>query len=113
MGTVSLIITIITTVKDNFFGGKPKNDFEITLDRIIKEAEEKGRAQKAAELAEQERQITRELIKECNNEVQQLDTILTLQEITSEDRKIDKKITCQEWMKSDEVKRKIHEISEK
>ena len=112
LGTISLIITILINVKDGF-GGKPKNEFETTLDRMIKEAEERVRAKQAAEMYEKELKTTRELNKECNNEVQQLDTILTLHEITSEDRKIDKRITFQDWMKNDEVKDKIHEISEK
>ena len=115
MVTITSLVTLGITVKDKFWGGggKHKNEFEITLDRISKEAEEKGRAKQAVEMYEKELKTTRELNKECNNETQQLDTILTLHEITSEDRKINKKITCQEWMKSDEVKSEIHKISEK
>jgi len=119
LGAISLTVTILinlVNLKDKFRGkpeGKSKSEFEITLDRMSKESEEKGAAKKAAEIYEKELKTTRELIKECNNEVQQLDTILTLHEITSEDRKINKKVTCQEWIKNDEVKDKIHEISEK
>ena len=39
---------------------------------MSKESEEKGAAKKAAEIYEKELKTTRELIKECNNEVQQL-----------------------------------------
>ena len=72
--------------------GEPQSEIEI----LVREAEEKGAAKKEVEMHEKELEKTRNLAKKRKNKTQQLDIILTLNEITSEDRKIDKNISPQE-----------------
>ena len=86
--TIPVILTKLLDFLISHFGGKSET--------VAGEARERGKAEQKAEIYEKELNTTRELIRECNNEVQQLDTILTLNEIVSEDRKVNKKITCQE-----------------
>lgn len=70
---------------------RTKINFDDKLFQEIKEiSEQKGAAKKEAEILERELEKTRNLARECSNESQQLDIILTLNEISKEDRKIDK-----------------------
>ena len=138
LSNASVAVTLLITLKSNFWDKqeqdktlekiqseqietknivedmRTKINFDDKLFQEIKEiSEQKGAAKKEAEILERELEKTRNLARECSNESQQLDIILTLNEISKEDRKIDKNTSSWEWLKDDEVKSKLHEIGKK
>ena len=103
----------MVSICNKAYRGEPKSIKDKLIEKVSEEAEQKGAAKKEVEIFEKELEKNKKFTEECKNESQQLDIILTFSEIDNEDRKINKVINYQEWLKSDEVKKKLHEISER